>query len=271
MPDARSSKPLFELLREQPAGADDAAAPPPVQAEAGRPAPRGMRAIRIPLSTAYISVALIAGLMLLAWVGGHAVGYSAGQDELARAVTPDMRADTRADLIIRDPIVAGVANEGGFDAAPDAIPAIQPGPREPAQAVGGDPSDAAGPVGPLEPTGTEPDDGEIITATGMLHEDPREPLVNYLVLATLAEGRASEAVQFLATRGVEAIAVPTRPGSGLYRVVSLEVAVPSGAYRERAADRHRHEAEVAGLGRVWLRQHGGSSDFSSTMWALYEP
>ncbi|MEQ8850547.1 MAG: hypothetical protein RIB32_02045 [Phycisphaerales bacterium] len=246
MSGGRSGKPLFELLRDGPdQPADAPARPEPTPAPSTRTP--GVRSLQVPLSTLYISAALVLGLVLLAWVGGHKFGLEQGRREMASAAVPD----TLADLVINDPI----ADRRSLNDEADPV------------ALDGSESPAAEP--PLTPVAPQRE-GEIIAATGMLVDDPREPLVNYLVLATLDEGSAAEAVQFLATRGIEAIAVPTGT-AGVYRVVSLDSPVPSGRFRELADVRRELEARVRACGQEWLRGHGGSSDFSATMWALYEP
>lgn len=213
--------------------------------------------IRIPLSTAYIAIALLIGVLLLVWVVGHKVGYLAGKAEITRGLSgQDLTGMTITDPV-REP-------GGGAARAPTQSPTQSPTPRvteAPARVTLPDPTGPAAAVG--EPT--------IISPRGFLSADPRVPETNYLVLATLDEASASDAVQFLAANGLESIAVPTAPGSDRYRVVSLGLAVPSGRYNQMGDQRRAHERLVADLGAKWLREQRGASDFSRPQWALYKP
>ncbi len=252
MSGGRSGKPLFELLRDgQDNPADAPARPDPVgnQTPGTPPVRTAARSVQVPLSTLLISAALVLGLVLLAWVGGHKFGLEQGRQEMASAALPD----TLADLVINDPIADRHPTRVDSESHASNDPASERPTTEPASVA--------------EPPTPE---GDIIAATGMLTDDPRQPLVNYLVLATLDEGSAAEAVQFLATRGIETIAVPTGT-EGIYRVVVLDSPVPSGRFPEMGQSRRDLEARVRVAGQDWLRGHGGASDFSSTMWALYEP
>lgn len=247
---AKRGQPLFELLRDQPGQ--------PRGSGSADGAPRGPSEIRIPMSTAYIGIALVIGLVLLAWVGGHAVGFRAGKAE----VTREFGGQDLDGLTISDPVRetrAQPPSQGGAQ-APAARPSTTPRVSEPDR-----------PVSLPDPVVHAGGEAVIISPRGLLRADPRTPETNYLVLATLDEAAASDAVQFLAANGLEAVAVPTSAGSDRYRVVSLGLAVPSGQFREMGDQRRAHERLVADLGAKWLREQRGASDFSRPQWALYRP
>ena len=259
MSSARPGKPLFELLRDEPD------APRAPRSSSGSSSPAGTRFLRVPVSTAYIAGALVVGLVLLTWALGHSVGFRAGRDHVALAAAPS----TLDGLVIRDPVHSPPVSGGegdppaktrrgeqGAAQLPDPEPATQAQVTLPAIAT------------PMPQPGNS---GEIITARGFLEADPRQPGANYLVLATLTEGQATEAIQFLAANGLEAIGVPVGGSSSRYRVVSLALAVPSGQYRASAGSRREHERQAAALGARWLKDHQGASDFSQPQWALYQP
>ena len=267
MSSARPGKPLFELLRDEP---DAARAARP----SGPPPSGAARYVRVPISTAYIAGALMVGLLLLTWALGHNAGFKAGRDHVALAAVPG----SLDGLVIRDPVqpppdqggaTPGPAPRSGPDRTTSQAAAQLPDPDQPAPvaAQATPPAQAAVPNQPYQPGNT----GEIITARGFLEADPRQPGANYLVLATLTEGQATEAVQFLASNGLEAIGVPVGGSSTRYRIVSLGLAVPSGQYRATAATRREHERQAAALGARWLKDHQGASDFSQPQWALYQP
>ena len=93
----RPNKPLFELLRDGPEPSDDQPA-----GHAPPDAPRarsGARSVQVPVSTLAIGGALVLGLVLLAWVGGHKFGLEEGRREMSGVSTPD----ALSGLVIDDP------------------------------------------------------------------------------------------------------------------------------------------------------------------------
>jgi len=261
---ARRGQPLFELLRESPGSARGGASS---EGSSKSRVARGGE-LRIPLSTAYIGIALLIGVLLLVWVVGHKVGYEAGKREITRGLS----GQDLGGVTIADPLEAGRPGETPSSGSGGTRPAGDPAGR-PAANRGGD--ERAGGVKLPEPPVAGPRGGSgepvIISPRGLLSVDPRTPGTNYLVLATLDEAAASDAVQFLAANGLESIAVPTGPGSDRYRVVSLGLAVPSGQYQQMGDQRRAHERVVGDLGAKWLREQRGASDFSRPQWALYSP
>lgn len=261
----RPSKPLYEVLTEERQPTETSRAE---MAELhGDVAPAysaGTPVLRVPMSTVYVAAALVIGLVLLAWVGGHAVGFRAGEAEIAKGLTPG----TVGDLVLTEP-------------APRREPAQDSTARDqtarPTPAVTRDPTPIRQPVltdtqTPTPAPTLAPETGTIISPRGLLSDDPRTPGVNYLALATLNEASAADAVQFLASKGLETIAVPISAGSTRYSLISLGLPVPGGRdYGRLAPERRAHERLVAQLGSEWLRQHRGASDFSQPLWSKYEP
>jgi len=127
------------------------------------------------------------------------------------------------------------------------------------------------------PPAPEPAQATILTATGPAGNDPRIEGNNYLELATLPRDQAEQAVRYLAGRGIEAIAVP-RGGvdrrrnrsntTGPYRVVAIDLAVPSDRYSALRREREGLERRVKRAGKAWA-EAGGASDFSDPLWRRY--
>ncbi len=126
--------------------------------------------------------------------------------------------------------------------------------------------------------GVMPDPGTVVEqpAAG---SDGRVAGRNYLAVATLDEASAWEAAEFLTANGVKAIAVRRvdRSGSGANNPARFTVYVLEGGgigsneFRARQAEREALVAQVGRLGRVWVEEHGGGSDFSRTQWEKYVP
>lgn len=257
MPGGRSSTPLFEVLsRGDAAHHDDRPANlPPHEGPDNHHDDHDVHARRgrvlVPIPTLYAAGALTLSLLVLAFVGGYQYGQSAATDatqplDLNGVIRPP---NDPANTRITDPTVG-----------PRRQPADQPTPSRATQQPG-----AA--------------NSGILSAEGPLQADPREPGSNYLELATLTQTQAVSALDFLAANNLRAIAVPVgldRPPSASntsdrFRIVSLGLAVPSGAYSRMAGERRSHEALVARLGKRWVTEAGGTADFSDTLWKKYDP
>jgi hypothetical protein len=280
MAGGRSSPPLYELLRSdsrKPAQAEPPPPPPPEKppkrGRRGRedeqriepievvvaepkparddgpdPLPEAARSlvgnlkktVSMPLSS--LLLLGLAGLLLVAsvvWVVAVKVGEASERQRVAPYLAES------------DPV------------APPADPLAGRAPPESAPASSRDFSrESAREPSPPPPTAPA-------TRTG---EDPREPGLNYLALATLPQADAEEAVAFLARHGVAAVAVPVdrgtrRANNPRYQVFTL-VGITGTQYRGNEPIRQRHEAEIRRLGEQWLRE-GGASNFAQPQWTRY--
>lgn len=279
----RAGPPLFELLRKQsetPSPAEAARREPRPDASAGVPwtgagvtraersaatledEPRHPGEIRVPVTRVYMAVAVTMLLLVAAWTAGHYVGVRAGKAEADR-------------IVGSEPVVPPVASR--------TEPQVQGTPPNPAQSTPRNPGQArpqpgAAPGG-APPGGAAPDPGTpwVLIAGGQRAADPRTPGSNYLALATLPEGQALDAMDFLASKGLRAVAVPVDSGPrgannpARYTLISLGLAVPSGQYSSTLQQRREHERLVATLGAEWRRERRGGSDFSQTQWSRYKP
>lgn len=271
MAGGRSGKPLFELLRDDdtigrrqtepaqgPVGRTEfkpratvQLEPRPAEVSRGpEPAPERDEgqarhsSVTIPTTTAYMLLALVLLLPVLAWVSSAWLT----ERRLASAAIADTDPPAIEDLQISDPI----AGELG-------------GPVPPVRIDQGRGSDAQRPVQPPPDGGAA---GTIISSRGYLADDPRATGNNYLALAMLPEDQAIDAVMFLASNGVRSIGVPI-DRRGWYQIISIEVAVPSGQYRAMQEQRVTHQRRVAEIGDRWVRERKGGSDFSQTNWERF--
>jgi len=98
-------------------------------------------------------------------------------------------------------------------------------------------------------------------------EDPREPGLNYLILARYDRAEAERLVAFLEKHGVEAFTRKVND-RGIYHVISRR----GFTAEERKGDEYRHHVRwIKQLGRIWKAQHEGPSDLAD-MWELkYKP
>ncbi|MEL6329812.1 MAG: hypothetical protein AAFR38_09135 [Planctomycetota bacterium] len=244
--------PLFELVgqakkAEQPRLADDS--PPQRRSEevhADREAAPGRG------STVWYL--LIAGALGIGFVG-YSIGYQVGLN--AASAPPDVAAGGTLET---ESSPSG--RTGEERAGPTGDTAVL-GQRQPETGEGG--------------AGGDFDAGwAIYTVRGGIDDDPRQTGMNYLALATLPREDAIAAIRYLASRGVQAVAVTPevdpsgRPAksSARYVVHSLKVAIPGNQFSQSRARREAHEREVGEIGREWLSE-GGASNFSATGWSAF--
>jgi hypothetical protein len=114
-----------------------------------------------------------------------------------------------------------------------------------------------------------------IVAENFTAIDPRSPGLNYLHLVTLPYQQAVVGVVYLRDNGVEAFAVPVdgervAANNPLPRyMVFAGPGVTGEQLRQKQTIVTRLEAAVAKLGRAWLREFKGPSDFREPLWRKY--
>lgn len=121
--------------------------------------------------------------------------------------------------------------------------------------------------------------GDTYTGSGWVLADPRQEGLNYLHLATLRRDDAVRAVDYLASKGKSAVAVPSRtvdrsPQAAKNPLLFVYLVTPltREQYRD-AAQRSRIENDLRQLGQEWAKSKdkgGVPSDFSKTQWVKYE-
>lgn len=264
----RAGPPLFELLRERGESAADRPAPAR-DPDTGTPwstagvtraersaatfedEPAQSGEIRLSTTKLYLGIAGALALVVIAWVAGYRIGFGAGKAELSPLV--------RDEAIVTPPREAGPSQ-----------------PPTTAQPSGADPVAQR----PAQPANTRPGAlpaNWVLQNDNVRAADPRVPGSNYLELATLSAEQASDAIAYLASRGVRAIGVPVDSGGGSannparYTLYSLGLAVPSGQYSSTGSERRDHQALIASIGADWMRDRRGGSNFSQTLWRKYEP
>jgi hypothetical protein len=270
----RAGPPLFELLRKQsddaPAGQPQRRDPDPAvpwtgaavtRAERSAAAldeePRQQGELRLPVTRVYLAVAIMLAAVLGAWAAGHHFGVQSGKAQMDRIVRGEpvvLPPETGSgDTQARQPPLTSTATQTGQTATQ--TPSARPGGQQAA------------------PAGT----AWVLTPGGVRSADPRTPNSNYLALATLPPEQAQDALDFLAAKGLRAIAVPVDSGTrtannpARYTLISLGLAVPSGQFSSTLQQRREHEALVRTLGTEWRRERRGGSDFSQTQWIRYNP
>ncbi len=203
------------------------------------PGPRA--ALRVPTGYLFVAgAAAIAGLIL-----AYSIGFTAGQKKRDRLDAQRLAAQTTRqaeNLPTRDPLLA-----------PTNSPANAASPDRPRSGPADQPTRAS-------ETRTAPS----TRPAG----DPREPGLNYFIVAYDRQAEAERAAEFLRSNGVPAAAVPADTSPDRYYVVSLRgfpaSEVGSSAYTE-------HRSLLMRLGRVWKRDHRGTDDFSSVWAQKHQP
>ncbi len=276
MAGSRGPTPLFEVLaghgenrppaspREAPRrGPDEGPRERPEAGGGGAGGNGGASRLSVPLPTVYASFAVVLLLCLLCFLVGYQSGYGRAEGELA-GLGP-------MEVVPLDPL----AEDGGME-----LPAPLR-PRTGGNAGGNDGSRPAGgsggaPAGGGTPSAGDPGANWVLGLDGARMADPRIEGNNYLELVTLSQAQAEEAIAYLAGNEVAAIGVPVDRGArgsnnpARYRVVTLELAIPSGRFSALDGDRRRLEQRLRDLGRAWVSE-GGWSDFRDPLWRRYDP
>jgi hypothetical protein len=204
--------------------------------------------ISIPLNVILIGAAGLITLgvfgYLIAWQLGNSNG-KAREQRLLDQLAPNEQA-------VVDPLVKDLPVNGALlgTNAPTTAPAQAPAPRT----------------------------GVFVVAGGRRSVDPRQAGFNYLQIAGAAAkidlAEAERVVGYFDRSGLEVVCVPVdRRGSGSnnprYFDVFVLQGVPSDQFTARKQERQDLERRVEQLGRVWQREHKGTTDFSSTLWAKH--
>lgn len=217
--------------------------------------------IQLTTTRFYTMIAVALVLIIGAWAGGYQLGKSDGKKEMTPFVSEP--------LVVEPP-------QGASDNTPptnprDAVPQdTQSNLVIPAQAT---PQANQAPQQPTPPTPQA-----IMTASGFVNADPRQPGMNYLVLATLSAEQAHDAVKFMGANGVQVMGAPqldsgrdSANNPSRYTLYSLGLAIPGNRWSSMSLQRTEHQRSVARLGARWQREHRGGSDFSQTNWEKFEP
>jgi len=263
MAGGRRTIPLFDLLSQggnaAPAEAPARPSKPVVRVELKpqeRSVPRseparvtpaeGTAAFRPPVNVIYIGVAVVAALVIVAYIAGAKIG---ARNEAIR-VEKEMGGAFRDRPSVSEPAGIAPAADERVQLRPDrAAFQANPGAEGARLATNGG-------------------------AGRSLSGDPRQSGLNYLALAVLPKADADAAAAFLTQNGVEALPVPldaqgnevNNPGpAARYRLYVLP-GITREQYSSNQTAKTNLEAKVAQLGQVWQKQHRGSSNFASPEW-----
>ncbi len=144
------------------------------------------------------------------------------------------------------------------------------------------------PTGTTAGGGTQPAGGNGAGGNGGgLVLDPRQPGLNYLIMAALTAKDAQEAIDFLKTQEIDAVAFPDRSidpakpdaqaqlqkavaGNEKFWVIYAKGFPGGSRYSESEAERSTVRTKIERAGRTWQREHRGATDFAATYWQLYK-
>lgn len=191
------------------------------------------RTIRIPAGYLFIGAALL----LACFAAGWAVGFIIAERnfEAERAAMFDRS------MPIRDPVLSGDAGgsaSGVGDHREEGDPARSSGSGQ-----------SAG------------DDGWLPVVP---ESDPRQPGLNYYIVARLFPEEARRAAEFLRSEGLEAVVVSS--DTARFRHV---VVLPGFEGTISSPEARRVQSEVRRLGRIWKRDHRGTDAFESAYFSKY--
>jgi len=267
-PMAKRTQPaLYELMRTRAAERRTAVrpsvpAPAPV-AKAPKERERGpVRTLRIPLAWVWTgAVALVAAVTV-----AYLFGVRTGEDRVRARVAAD-RGDEVDRLVAAagaDPLVPPPAPIERTPPAADRTPSVAPAQTPAPAPVRTPPTRATPPAPAVTPTSPEPTRPNPPAASGNpapavpASADPREPGLNYFVVAQVAGPSADKMVGFCRDQGLDAHSVPDDTGS-----LRLVIVAPGFASGERRSEAVRGlEARIRAVGLQWKAAARGNRDFS---------
>ena len=241
-----TSRPRYvSAVETKPMRAPAQPAPEPEPVTTPDQAPRSASAVNIPWVWVYWGVTGLVLLFVLIWWGGVNAGKQDAERRYGKQLSPQ--------------------NERPTD---------DPQPSQP------QPSDT--PPAPVEdprpdPAPPAPQPGDIYLVGAWVADDPRIKGMNYLHLVVLPKPDAARAVDYLRSKGRQAVAVPSKvvdrspdgdknPSYFVYLLTPLS----KDQYRD-AANRTRIENDVKALGKEWAKSKDrGPSDFSQPGWVKYD-
>lgn len=219
-------------------------------------APQTDKTLKLPMSMAYLIVALMLAGLVGAWVGGYKLGEKSGKAQMEALVKDEPVVRPRVDD--DDPVSEPVTRQPAISTPP--LPVEDP--------ILNDRIDPGAPG------------LAVMSASGFLADDPREEGTNYLELATLPRDEASSAIEYMNSHGVPVIGIPRLDSRrsdannpSRYTLYSLGVAAPGDQFRTMTRERDDHQRLIARLGKQWQQEFRGGSDFavSKTQWVKYTP
>ncbi len=196
------------------------------------------RRFSVSMSAMLLAAAGVIALCVLAWSTAYEAGRSEAEAQAARELRLQSGSPVSDPLNSDLPLNTGLVKQSPTTTgAPATAPAPAPPPPTQARASG----------------------------------DPREVGKNYLQLITTDRSEAEGIVKFLVENGVPAFMVPVdRPGSMAKNPARFSVFASHGLTRDefvaRVPARNQLDAEVDRLGKIWKRDHRGSTDFSGKYW-----
>lgn len=269
-----SSPPLFELLGRstphEPTRAADRASvskpkgtiePSRARPESHQPVERIRQVgaasiaggtVRLPVSYLYIALAAISLALILVWAVAFKLGGNATERDLVQGMSRPAPTITTDPLSDPEPRILAPPES-------DPVGTIQPAPQ----------------IRPGTPSARP---GGILTATGPVADDPREPGLNFLVVeSNMERGEAERLVVFLSNKGQAAIGVQMLDRGGQptnnpprYQIV-LTRGFPGRGFGDSKPVRDSIVSDVKRLGTTWQREFKGSTRLASPLWTKYSP
>lgn len=192
------------------------------------------------------------------------IAYSLGKSDAREELKDPMRDEASKTLAGMDG--EGASGEGAEDRPIDPLQIaqddefIKPGIITPPQ---DDDQDDSAQETPAPPPANQPIE--------ITNEDTREPGVNYLHLAPLADAEEARRLQiYLAEHGILSyIRTGDRGGRTVHEPITL-VGIESDGFKT-STRKISHEREIQRLGGIWFQEHGGSVDYSRpNQWVWYK-
>jgi len=258
-PEPERTPELIPQLQPQPiAAAEETTFAPPPENALSADKVLGLitpgRSIRIPVGYVFLGLALLIGLVAIIW--------SAASSQAARRTKEEIGRDLANGEVISEPLneTAPLNKDllkGSTPKANQRVTIDDPYTSVPQT------SNQAKQGGTTKTSGL----ADVVFVDDPKTDDPREPGMNYYVVATLPKAEAERAAAFLADRGIPAARLA--PASrGLCQVIAMRGFAPKTLSTPEAL---QFKSELQKVGREYKRDHKGPTDFADMFPQKYQP
>lgn len=247
---ARVPEPRYEPV----AAAEETALPPAPETALSADKVLGLitpgRSIRIPIGYVFLGLALLIGLVAIIW----SVASSQAERKTKEQIGRDLAG---GETTISEPLnqTAPLNKELLKGSTPKANQRVAiDDPTGPAPVAGSSPARN-------DRQATKPavaGSADVVFVDDPATDEPREPGMNYYVVASLPKAEAERAAAFLADQGVPAARLAPGPNK-LCQVIALRAFAPKTLGTTEAL---QFKAQIQKIGREYKRDHKGPTDFS---------
>jgi hypothetical protein len=217
------------------------------------------RSIRIPVGYVFLGLALLIGLVAIIWSVASSQAEKKTKEQFGRDLAggeAEISEPLNQTVPLNKDLLKGSAPKANQRVAID-DPMAEPAKGTPKKSGGAQRSAAVG-------SGATAD---VVFVDDPKTDEPREPGMNYYVVASLPKAEAERAAAFLADRGIPAARLAPGPNK-LCQVIALRAFAPKTLGQ---TDALQFKAQLQKFGREYKRDHKGPTDFADMFPQKYQP